>query len=69
MVQELLPQYAAAKTKSQKTQLVKQVVQTIQQASPQGGFVKMMENEAWCRIDNQQSREKVSKKKTRLHAL
>jgi hypothetical protein len=57
-VRTLLPAYAAAEKKGQKSDLVLHVVHSIKERG--GRFVKMVDDH-WWRVDDQQAREKVGK--------
>jgi hypothetical protein len=60
IVNSMIPQYNACKCKFQKSSLVSSIVDSVQQASPDGGFVKFDSDEnAWIRVSERHAREKV----------
>lgn len=60
IVNSMIPQYNACKCKFQKSSLVSSIVASVQQASPDGGFVKFDSDEnAWIRVSERHAREKV----------
>ena len=57
-VQENISDYRAARSKMDKTIVVASIVDTIQEARPNGGFIKK-EGKSWVRVSDKVAREKV----------
>ena len=53
-----LPRYNKAKTKADKSLVVSSIVDSVREASPNGGFVKK-ENDSWYEVGDRAAREKV----------
>lgn len=58
VVQSRLAEYNASRCKFQKSKLVSSIVETIQRASRDGGFVKFVDD-GWVRVNDRHCREKV----------
>ena len=55
-----LPSYANARSKQEKTQIVSLIYHGIQEATPDGGFIRKNNAGEWCRVPCHVAREKVS---------
>jgi hypothetical protein len=58
LIKAMLGRYASANTKQEKSFLVSEILDTIQQSSPYGGFVKK-QNGTWYQISNAFAKEKI----------
>jgi hypothetical protein len=62
LVEANVENYLKCRSRSDKSLLVLRIVDTIRQASPQGGFVKQIEQDgvlAWCEVGDEIARDKV----------
>ena len=55
-----LASYANARSKQEKTEIVTMIYHGIQEATPEGGFIRKNEEGHWCRVPSHVAREKVS---------
>lgn len=58
LVKHNLPMYSASKCKFQKSKIVADIVDAIRSASPQGGFIKFVDDR-WYTVSDRHAREKV----------
>lgn len=54
-----LPSYANARSKQGKTEIVTMIYHGIQEATPEGGFIRKNDKGEWCRVPSHVAREKV----------
>lgn len=54
-----LPSYASATSKQKKSEIVSLIFDAIQEATPDGGFIRKNDNGEWCRVPKHVAREKV----------
>jgi hypothetical protein len=54
-----LPQYANARSKQEKSEIVSLIYNSIQEATPEGGFIRKNARGEWCRVPSHIAREKV----------
>jgi hypothetical protein len=61
-----LDSYANAQSKPDKTKIVSMIFRAIQDATPQGGFIRQNDKGEWCRVPSHVAREKVRQMQGRV---
>ena len=61
LIKSILPRYCATLSKVEKTILVTSVINRVEQASPEGGFVKEI-NGQWYKVSESYAREKIGQR-------